>query len=199
MHTANLISAKAFPTGYRWVFPCIIISFITDIQSLDDSQGLKSGSKCPDLKVLTISLRLSSQILFLRKIHGSRLNVFAPVNDLSALSKTGSEHLSLIPGKNNEVAIAGGQILGDEYTEHVIKVFVRPFVSLFSRLALTQIHRTDEASFCEKGLFLFTLAVCDDQSCASARCSSPINGSVRLSRSRMISEERSISAMYRIR
>jgi hypothetical protein len=52
--------------------------------------------------------------------------MFAPVNDLSALSKTGSEHLSLIPGKNNEVAIAGGQILGDEYTEHVIKVFLGP-------------------------------------------------------------------------
>ena len=199
MHIANLISAKASPTGYRWVAPWPIGSFISDIHPLDYSQGLKSGSKSPDMEVIVIELSLSSQILFLRKIHGSRLNVFAPVNDLSALSKTGSEHLSLIPGKNNEVAIAGGQILGDEYTEHVIKVFVRPFVSFCSLLALTHLHRTDEVSFCEKGLFLFTLAVCDDQSYASARCSSRINGSARLSRSKMISEERSISAMYRIR
>ena len=63
-----------------------------------------------------------SQVMFLRKSYGSRLNVFAPVSDLSTLSKTGSEQRSLVPGKRNDVAIAGGQILGDEYSDHVVKV-----------------------------------------------------------------------------
>ncbi len=63
-----------------------------------------------------------SQVSFLRKSHGSRLNVFAPVNDLSALSMTGSSGRSLVPGRRNDVAIAGGQILGDEYSDHVVKV-----------------------------------------------------------------------------
>ena len=64
----------------------------------------------------------NSQVMFLRKSYGSRLNVFAPVSDLSTLSKTGSEQRSLVPGKRNDVAIAGGQILGDEYSDHVVKV-----------------------------------------------------------------------------
>ena len=50
------------------------------------------------------------------------MNVFAPVNDLSSLSKSGSATRSLIPGKKNDVAISGGQILGDEYSDHVMKV-----------------------------------------------------------------------------
>ncbi|KZT29832.1 hypothetical protein NEOLEDRAFT_1174835 [Neolentinus lepideus HHB14362 ss-1] len=62
-----------------------------------------------------------SQVTFLRKTHGSRLNVFAPVNDLSALSKTGSEGRALVLGKKNDVAVSGGQILGDEYSDHVVK------------------------------------------------------------------------------
>jgi hypothetical protein len=64
----------------------------------------------------------SSQIKFLRKSYGSRLNVFAPINDLSSLSKTNWEDRTLVPGKKNDVAIAGGQILGDEYSTHVVKV-----------------------------------------------------------------------------
>lgn len=63
-----------------------------------------------------------SQIMFLRKSHGSRLNVFTPINDLSALSKSGADHRALLPGQQNDVAIAGGQILGDEYSDHVVKV-----------------------------------------------------------------------------
>ncbi|TFK46087.1 hypothetical protein OE88DRAFT_1668241 [Heliocybe sulcata] len=62
-----------------------------------------------------------NQVMFLRKARGSRLNVFAPVNDLSALSKTGSERRALLPGQKNDVAISGGQILGDEYSDHVVK------------------------------------------------------------------------------
>lgn len=59
--------------------------------------------------------------MFLRKSYGSRLNVFAPINDLSHLSKTGSQERALVPGQKNDVAIAGGQILGDEYSDHVVR------------------------------------------------------------------------------
>ena len=68
------------------------------------------------------SMLCYSQVSFLRKQYGSRLNVFAPVNDLSSLSKSGSATRSLLPGKKNDVAISGGQILGDEYSDHVVKV-----------------------------------------------------------------------------
>jgi hypothetical protein len=46
------------------------------------------------------------------------------VNDLSALSKTGNVDRAgtLIAGQKNDVAIAGGQILGDEWSDHVVKV-----------------------------------------------------------------------------
>ena len=74
------------------------------------------------LKFAYILLVPRSQVKFLRKQHGSRLNVFAPVNDLSSLSKSSSTTRSLLPGKKNDVAIAGGQILGDEYSDHVVKV-----------------------------------------------------------------------------
>lgn len=69
-----------------------------------------------------MTLMSLSQVMFLRKSYGSRLNVFAPVNDLSSLSKTGSEGRAMVPGKRNDVAISGGQILGDEYSTHVVKV-----------------------------------------------------------------------------
>ncbi len=63
-----------------------------------------------------------SQVRFLRKTYGSKLNVFAPINDLSSLSKSNFETRSFVAGKQNDLAIAGGQVLGDEYTDHVIKV-----------------------------------------------------------------------------
>ncbi|KAJ7168617.1 inositol hexakisphosphate-domain-containing protein [Mycena filopes] len=62
-----------------------------------------------------------NQIKFLRKSYGSRLNVFGPITDLSSLSKTNWEDRTSVPGKKNDVAITGGQILGDEYSTHVIK------------------------------------------------------------------------------
>ena len=65
---------------------------------------------------------LYSQVTFLRKSHGSRLNVFAPINDLSALSKTGAADRALLPSKQGDLTVAGGQILGDEYSDHVVKV-----------------------------------------------------------------------------
>ncbi len=66
-----------------------------------------------------------SQVLFLRKSYGTRLSIFSPVNDLSSLSKSGRPQRSLVRGQTNDVAISGGQILGDEYSDHVVKV--RPF------------------------------------------------------------------------
>ena len=72
---------------------------------------------------LTVAYYLiRSQVTYLRKIYGSRLNVFAPVHDLSAFSKLGSEGLPATAGLRNDMTIAGGQILGDEYTDHVVKV-----------------------------------------------------------------------------
>jgi Inositol hexakisphosphate len=67
----------------------------------------------------------SSQVLFLRKSHGTRLSIFSPVNDLSSLSRSGPQR-SLIRGQTNDVAISGGQVLGDEYSDHVVKVCPLP-------------------------------------------------------------------------
>lgn len=64
-----------------------------------------------------------SQVLFLRKSYGTRLSIFSPVNDLSSLSKSGLRR-SLVRGQTNDVAISGGQILGDEYSDHVLKVHI---------------------------------------------------------------------------
>lgn len=69
----------------------------------------------------------ASQIKFLRTTHGSRLNVFAPINDLSSLSKGGIERRGFDSLKK-DVTLAGGQILGDEYSDHVVRVIgLSPF------------------------------------------------------------------------
>jgi hypothetical protein len=65
---------------------------------------------------------LYSQILFLRKRQGSKLNAFTPIQDLSALSRGGFGGREMVAGQKNDVAIAGGQILGDEYSDHIVKV-----------------------------------------------------------------------------
>jgi hypothetical protein len=80
-----------------------------------------------EVRILICSARrkidaVISQVMFLRKSSGSRLNVFAPVNDLSVLSKTGWQNRALVPDPKNDVAITGGEILGDEYSDHVVKV-----------------------------------------------------------------------------
>ncbi|GLB40222.1 putative inositol hexakisphosphate [Lyophyllum shimeji] len=62
-----------------------------------------------------------NQVKFLRKSYGSRLNVFSPISDLSSLSKSGFEERALVPGRKNDAEIAGGQIFGDEYSDHVVK------------------------------------------------------------------------------
>jgi hypothetical protein len=93
---------------------------------------------------------ISNQITFLRKSHGSRLNVFAPVNDLSALSKTGSADRAdtLVAGQKNDVAIAGGQILGDEWSDHVVKnrsgIILRESTLLKSDQWLRESHHVEQ-------------------------------------------------------
>ncbi|KAH7884393.1 inositol hexakisphosphate-domain-containing protein [Phlebopus sp. FC_14] len=86
-----------------------------------------------------------NQVMFLRKSQGSRLNVFAPVNDLSLLSRSGAEDKSLVAGQKNDVEITGGQLLGDEYTEHVLKnrsgIILRESTLLKSDQWLSKSHR----------------------------------------------------------
>ncbi|KAI0925517.1 hypothetical protein AcV5_008233 [Taiwanofungus camphoratus] len=90
-----------------------------------------------------------TQVMFLRKSYGSRLNVFAPISDLSALSKTGSEDRALVPGQRNDVAIAGGQILGDEYSDHVVRnrsgIILREGTLLKSDQWFSQSHQVADA------------------------------------------------------
>ena len=83
---------------------------------------------------------LASQIKFLRTTYGSRLNVFAPINDLSSLSKRSIEARGF-EGVKDDVTLAGGQILGDEYSDHVVKVLYL-HRSLSAREALTWACRT---------------------------------------------------------
>jgi hypothetical protein len=96
---------------------------------------------------LIVDLHVYSQINFLRKTYGSRLNIFAPVNDLSLLSRSGTEDKSLVAGQKNDVEIAGGQLLGDEYSDHVVKVRSLNNVPL----GLINCRRIGVESFCEKG------------------------------------------------
>lgn len=86
--------------------------------------------------------------MFLRKSYGTRLNVFAPINDLSALSKSGSGGRALVAGTKNDVAIAGGEILGDEYSTHVVKVSIYVYLCVLSKC---NILRTEAVSSSEKG------------------------------------------------
>lgn len=62
-----------------------------------------------------------SQVEFLRKGDGFKLSVFAPVTDLSSLSKSSTERV-VVPGIKNDLAVRGGQVLGDEYSDHVVRV-----------------------------------------------------------------------------
>ncbi|KAI0052293.1 hypothetical protein FA95DRAFT_1553613 [Auriscalpium vulgare] len=91
-----------------------IIAFMSFVETQHDfSQSFSSW-----LKART---EIYNQVVFLRKAYGSRLNVFTPVNDLSLLSKSGSSERSLVRGHKNDVAVSGGQILGDEYSDYVVK------------------------------------------------------------------------------
>ncbi|KAJ3567855.1 hypothetical protein NP233_g6086 [Leucocoprinus birnbaumii] len=103
---------KAVKALEKYFFMIAFASFV-DASDKDFSQTFLEWTKTRS--------EVANQVRFLRKTYGSKLNVFAPVNDLSSLSKSGFETRSLVAGKKNDMAIAGGQILGDEYTDHVIK------------------------------------------------------------------------------
>ncbi|KAI0768012.1 inositol hexakisphosphate-domain-containing protein [Trametes elegans] len=90
------------------------IAFANYVEMQDDFKQTFADWLKPRTEIWT-------QVMFLRKSHGSKLNVFAPVNDLSALSRTGAADRALLPGQQGDLTIAGGQILGDEYSDHVIK------------------------------------------------------------------------------
>ena len=102
----SLLFWNASQVAYRWV--------------VGEDRDLQVGSR-----MLTHcsahSHEYFSQVLFLRQSFGTRLSIFSPVNDLSSLSKI-SPQRSLIRGQTNDVAISGGQVLGDEYSDHVVKV-----------------------------------------------------------------------------
>ncbi|KIJ66912.1 hypothetical protein HYDPIDRAFT_180575 [Hydnomerulius pinastri MD-312] len=115
-----------------------MIAFASYVDSVPDFQQTFSGW----LKTRT---EIWNQVMFLRKSQGSRLNVFAPVNDLSLLARSGAEDKSLVAGQKNDVEIAGGQLLGDEYSEHVVKnrsgIILRESTLLKSDQWLSESHR----------------------------------------------------------
>ncbi|KAF9260086.1 hypothetical protein L218DRAFT_1079604 [Marasmius fiardii PR-910] len=118
-----------------------VIAFASYVEDSNDF----SQSFCDWLKTRT---EIWNQVKFLRKsIYGHRLSVFAPANDLSLLSRRGSEGRALVPGKKNDVAIAGGQILGDEYSTHVLKsrsgIILREGTLLKSDQWLRESHRVE--------------------------------------------------------
>ena len=59
---------------------------------------------------------------FLRKGDAFKLSVFAPVTDLSSLSKSSAVERAVVAGRKNDLAISGGRVLGDEYSDHVVRV-----------------------------------------------------------------------------
>ncbi|KAJ6512734.1 inositol hexakisphosphate-domain-containing protein [Mycena sanguinolenta] len=128
---------KAVKALEKYFFIIAFTSFVdgTDNFSQSFSDWLKARTE------------IWNQIKFLRKSYGSRLNVFAPVNDLSSLSKTNWEDRTLVAGKKNDVAIAGGQILGDEYSNHVVKnrsgIILREGTLLKSDQWLQESHHVD--------------------------------------------------------
>ncbi|KAJ8072928.1 hypothetical protein PM082_016488 [Marasmius tenuissimus] len=137
-HRGQALLASAGKALEKYFF---IIAFASYVESSKDP----SQSFSDWLKTRT---EIWNQVKFLRKsIAGHRLSVFAPANDLSSLSRSGSEGRALIPGKKNNVAISGGQILGDEYSTHVIKnrsgIILREGTLLKSDQWLRESHHVD--------------------------------------------------------
>lgn len=68
-------------------------------------------------------IEVTNQVMFLRR-SGSAFKIFAPINDLKALSQAGleSRDQQQVAKRNRpDLTIAGGQILGDEWAEHVVR------------------------------------------------------------------------------
>lgn len=119
-----------------------MITFASYVDSVEDFEITFSDW-------LKARIEIWNQVLFLRKTYGSRLNIFAPVNDLSLLSRSGTEDKSLVAGQKNDVEIAGGQLLGDEYSDHVVKnrsgIILRESTLLKSDQWLSESHRVSDS------------------------------------------------------
>lgn len=119
-----------------------MITFASYVDSVEDFEITFSDW----LKART---EIWNQVMFLRKTYSSRLNIFAPVNDLSLLSRSGTEDKSLVAGQKNDVEIAGGQLLGDEYSDHVVKnrsgIILRESTLLKSDQWLSESHRVSDS------------------------------------------------------
>ncbi|KAH9998939.1 inositol hexakisphosphate-domain-containing protein [Russula vinacea] len=106
----NLLLRKAGKALEKYFFTIAFASFVETQH--DFSQTFSAWLKA--------RIEIHNQVLYLRESYGTRLNIFSPVNDLSSLSKS-SPRRSLVRGQTNDVAISGGQVLGDEYSDHVVK------------------------------------------------------------------------------
>ncbi|KAJ3797672.1 inositol hexakisphosphate-domain-containing protein [Lentinula aff. detonsa] len=119
----------------KYFFIIAFASFV-ESSSADFSQSFSEW--------LIVRTEIWNQVKFLRKSTGSVLNVFAPVSDLSALSRSGLDGRVVVAGKRNDAAISGGQILGDEYSTHVIKnrsgIILRESTLLKSDLWIRESH-----------------------------------------------------------
>nr|XP_031859044.1 uncharacterized protein CI109_005550 [Kwoniella shandongensis]KAA5526116.1 hypothetical protein CI109_005550 [Kwoniella shandongensis] len=82
-----------------------------------------------------------NQIKVLRRSGGNRLFAFAPVNDLSLISKS-SEMGDSDFNRRRDVDVQGGKVLGDEWAEHVVidrsGIMLRASTLLKSDLWLTE-------------------------------------------------------------
>lgn len=58
----------------------------------------------------------------MRRRGGARLHVFAPVSDLSQISRTTGAETGMVGmnGRFRDLDLQGGKVLGDEWAEHVV-------------------------------------------------------------------------------
>jgi protein-tyrosine phosphatase len=108
--SGNVLLRKAGKALEKYFFTIAFASFVETQH--DFSQTFSAWLKA--------RIEIHNQVLYLRESYGTRLSIFSPVNDLSSLSKS-SPRRSLVRGQMNDVAISGGQVLGDEYSDHVVK------------------------------------------------------------------------------
>ncbi|KIO26335.1 hypothetical protein M407DRAFT_24420 [Tulasnella calospora MUT 4182] len=94
--------AKAAKALEKYFFMIAFASFVEDQKTWDSTFSEWTRAR----------VEIWNQVKYLRQSSG--LKVFAPVSDLSAISKVEA-------AKKHEVAVGGGQVLGDEWTEHVVK------------------------------------------------------------------------------
>ncbi|KAG1727742.1 inositol hexakisphosphate-domain-containing protein [Suillus lakei] len=128
--TADNLLSKARGALEKYFF---MITFASYVDSVEDFEMTFSDW----LKARTENLEVS--FMFLRKTYGSRLNIFAPVT-------TFLFYKALVAGQKNDVEIAGGQLLGDEYSDHVVKVRSLNNVTLLkSDQWLSESHRVSDS------------------------------------------------------